>query len=61
MKEKDNRVIPGFSAVQMKRELQDQFQQKTSGMTFAELRQFLDEALKSLPLEKLAKKKQHPK
>ena len=40
-------VIEGFSAVQMKYDLQEQFQRKTAGMDFRELRRFLDETLDS--------------
>ena len=54
MKKNETHAVQGFSAVQMKRELQDQFQRKTDGMTFAELRRFLDETLEPLPQEKLA-------
>ena len=54
MKKNDTHTVQDFSAVQMKRELQEQFQQKTAGMTFAELRRFLDETLEPLPQEKPA-------
>ena len=49
MKKNDTHAVQGFSTVQMKRELQDQFQRKTAGMSFAELRRFLDETLEPLP------------
>jgi hypothetical protein len=52
MKKNDTHAVQDFSAVQMKRELQDQFQRKTAGMNFAELRRFLDETLEPLPQEK---------
>lgn len=44
--------VEGFSTVQMKRELQEQFQQKTAGMSFEELRSYLDQSLPPLPQEK---------
>ncbi|MCL2624162.1 MAG: hypothetical protein FWD31_10905 [Planctomycetaceae bacterium] len=59
MKKNETHAVQGFSAVQMKRELQDQFQRKTDGMTFAELRRFLDETLEPLPQEKLAEENQN--
>ncbi len=43
--------MPGFSAVEMKRELQAEFQRKTTGMSFEELRAFLDQSLPPLPQE----------
>jgi hypothetical protein len=52
MKKNDIHTVQNFSAVQMKRELQEQFQRKTAGMSFAELRRFLDESLEPLPQEK---------
>ena len=52
MKKNETHAVQGFSAVQMKRELQDQFQRKTEGMTFTNLRRFLDETLEPLPRKK---------
>ena len=37
-------IIPNFSAIRMKREIQRQLQEKTAGMSFEEWRRFLDEA-----------------
>ena len=59
MKKDDTHTVQGFSTVQMKRKLQDQFQIRTAGMTFAELRRFLDETLEPLPQEKLGEEIQN--
>jgi len=45
MSNKNFSIVEGFSAVQMKYDLQEQFQRQTAGMGFNELRQFLDETL----------------
>ena len=45
MSSKNLSVVEGFSAVQMKYDLQEQFHRKTAGMDFSELRRFLDETL----------------
>ena len=52
MKTNDDHDVQNFSAVRMKRELQARFQEKTAGMSFEELRRFLDETLEPLPQKK---------
>ena len=52
MKTKDSKAVKGFSAMEMKQELQESFQRKTAGMSFKELRQFLNDSLEPLPQEK---------
>lgn len=59
----DYHIIPGFSAVRMKRELQAQFQEKTAGMSFEELRRLLDktrETWENPPTESRDRTASHP-